>query len=84
MIRNKLCAGNSTGASISEGDPPILAIEDHAAILTVEDIEIEPGATGDMDFAGGQACFVCMDVAADAVLLECGHGGLCAGDDHLP
>lgn len=28
----------------------------------------------------GQACFVCMDAAADAVLIECGHGGLCAGD----
>ena len=26
-----------------------------------------------------QACFVCMDAAADAVLIECGHGGLCAG-----
>ncbi len=25
------------------------------------------------------ACFVCMDAAADAVLIECGHGGLCAG-----
>jgi hypothetical protein len=24
-------------------------------------------------------CFVCMDAAADAVLIECGHGGLCAG-----
>ncbi len=29
---------------------------------------------------GGQACFVCMDAAADAVLIECGHGGLCAGE----
>jgi hypothetical protein len=25
------------------------------------------------------ACFVCMDAAADAVLIECGHGGLCVG-----
>jgi hypothetical protein len=30
--------------------------------------------------AGGQVCFVCMDVAADAILIECGHGGLCAGE----
>ena len=29
--------------------------------------------------AGG-ACFVCQDAAADAVLIECGHGGLCSGD----
>ncbi len=29
---------------------------------------------------GGQACFVCMDAAADAVLIKCGHGGLCAGE----
>jgi hypothetical protein len=30
--------------------------------------------------SGGQACFVCMDAAADAMLIECGHGGLCAGE----
>ncbi len=29
---------------------------------------------------GGRACFVCEDAAADAVLIECGHGGLCAGE----
>ncbi len=29
---------------------------------------------------GEQACFVCMDAAADAMLIECGHGGLCAGE----
>ena len=27
----------------------------------------------------GKACFVCLDADADAVLIECGHGGLCAG-----
>ena len=26
-----------------------------------------------------QACFVCMEEAADTVLIDCGHGGLCAG-----
>ena len=26
-------------------------------------------------------CFVCADAAADAVLVECGHGGLCAGEE---
>ncbi len=29
---------------------------------------------------GGRACFVCVDAAAEAVLIECGHGGLCAGE----
>ncbi len=29
---------------------------------------------------GGQACYVCLDAAADVVLIECGHGGLCAGN----
>ena len=28
----------------------------------------------------GGTCFVCQDAAADAVLIECGHGGLCSGD----
>ena len=23
---------------------------------------------------------MCLDAAADAVLVECGHGGICAGD----
>ena len=27
----------------------------------------------------GGTCLVCLDAAADAVLVECGHGGLCAG-----
>lgn len=26
------------------------------------------------------ACCVCLDTAADAVLIECGHGGLCSGE----
>ncbi len=30
-------------------------------------------------YAEPPACFVCMDATADAVLIECGHGGLCAG-----
>ncbi len=38
-------------------------------------------AQRDADVEGsGQACFVCEDAAADAVLIECGHGGLCAGE----
>ena len=28
---------------------------------------------------GRRECFVCLDQEADAVLIECGHGGLCAG-----
>ena len=32
-------------------------------------------ADGDL---GSERCFVCMDGPADAVLVECGHGGLCA------
>ena len=28
----------------------------------------------------GGTCFVCQDAAADAVLIECGHGGMCSGD----
>ena len=34
-------------------------------------------AHGAVQVAG--TCVLCMDAAADAVLLECGHGGLCAG-----
>ena len=30
--------------------------------------------------ATGGTCLVCLDAAADAVLLECGHGGMCAGE----
>ena len=39
-----------------------------------------------VDDSGGEmslctrTCLVCLDAAADAVLVECGHGGLCAGD----
>ncbi len=29
---------------------------------------------------GEQACYACVDAAAAAVLMECGHGGLCAGE----
>ena len=25
-------------------------------------------------------CFVCFNLAADAVLIECGHGGMCSGE----
>jgi hypothetical protein len=28
----------------------------------------------------GDACFVCLDAASDAVLIGCWHGGLCAGE----
>ena len=39
------------------------------------------GATADLGYEEqeGKACFVCLDADADAVLIECGHGGLCAG-----
>ena len=37
-----------------------------------------PGGPG--AWPAGGACFVCQDAAADAVLIECGHGGLCSGD----
>ena len=33
--------------------------------------------------AGG-TCGLCLDAAADAVLVECGHGGLCAGPARRP
>ena len=35
--------------------------------------------TGAEAVAEPPACFVCMEAAADTVLIECGHGGLCAG-----
>ena len=34
---------------------------------------------GPVAVRAGETCVLCMDAAADAVLLECGHGGLCAG-----
>ena len=47
--------------------------------------ESTPGLAGEegadaVEDAGGQVCFVCMDAPVDAILIECGHGGLCAGE----
>ena len=41
----------------------------------------DAAADADVDAEGwgGGTCFVCLDAAADAVLVQCGHGGLCAG-----
>jgi hypothetical protein len=37
--------------------------------------------TGDEWEDGDEVCFICQEAAADAVLLGCWHGGLCAGAD---
>ena len=51
-----------------------------AAELWVDDCGEEGGGEGsDAWPATGGTCLVCLDAAADAVLVECGHGGLCAG-----
>ena len=42
--------------------------------------EEDGGEDSDAWSATGGTCFVCLDAAADAVLVECGHGGMCAGD----
>ncbi len=31
------------------------------------------------DYDKDKPCFVCLDLTPDAILLECGHGGLCVG-----
>jgi hypothetical protein len=64
----------------------LLLSSTHAAAATLEDgdescalpppVAQERAADAERS---GQVCFVCMDAAADAVLIECGHGGLCAG-----
>jgi hypothetical protein len=58
-----------------EGLPALLAIDRGPSTA------MEGGGTEWEE--GERACFVCMDAGADAVLLECGHGGLCAGDPLL-
>ena len=40
---------------------------------------MEAAALHEMWPAAPGACLVCLDAAPDAVLVECGHGGLCAG-----
>ena len=42
-------------------------------------VAAQEGGQGGAWPAGG-ACFMCEDAAADAMLIECGHGGLCSGD----
>ncbi len=59
-------------ASMDAGLPCLAS----ASVGTEESVDEECG-NGER---GGQACFVCMDAAADAVLIKCGHGGLCAGE----
>ena len=46
------------------------------ASTTTTAVRRRTGAEAD---AEPQACFVCMEAAADTVLIDCGHGGLCAG-----
>jgi hypothetical protein len=59
-----------------EGPPALLAIN------RVPSTAMEGGGTEWEE--GERACFVCMDAGADAVLLECGHSGLCAGEPLFP
>ncbi len=63
----------SSHHAASGPDPPGLAAPSSASTAGVA---VRTGAGAD---AEPQACFVCMDAAADAVLIECGHGGLCGG-----
>ncbi len=57
--------------TIASGLPDIAAAPG-ADLLAAEPSEGDGGLE--------QACFVCMNAAADAVLIDCGHGGLCAGE----
>ena len=60
------------------------ALEDGGADPASPQIAAATERAGDADSliaeGGGAACFVCEDAEADAVLIECGHGGLCAGE----
>ena len=40
--------------------------------------EIRNNSQNPLDSGSPEPCYLCMDHAADAVLMECGHGGLCA------
>ena len=47
-----------------------------SAGIAAQEPERGPGGA----WPAGGTCFVCQDAAADAVLIECGHGGMCSGD----
>ena len=84
-VASGACAGAAgRGGSLSartqrSGDPPTGAPAElptpPAPTAAIEEDQEEEEAAGWV----GRVCFVCQDTAADAVLVECGHGGLCAG-----
>ena len=51
-----------------------LLIQPERAAAPPPDAQIAAGSNG----PERQPCYLCMDRRADAVLLECGHGGICA------
>jgi hypothetical protein len=75
--------GQSAVASVPitshQNSPPVFAQECHAASPSASTTFSAVRRTHAEADAEPPACFVCMDAAADAVLIECGHGGLCVG-----
>jgi hypothetical protein len=49
-------------------------VERERAAIALSDAQIAEGKDG----LERQPCYLCMDRRADAVLIECGHGGMCA------
>jgi hypothetical protein len=91
-LAQKTCASPSdtsqSAASVSDDIAAALSATNMADMCdppcVVEEIkacpsQIEQG-TGPTNDAVGELCFVCMETEADAVLIDCGHGGLCAGE----
>ena len=62
----------STSPDNTASYPTPLA-DDLEAHQSEEDRQVVPQE----EFEQGKSCFVCLDSAPNAILLECGHGGLC-------
>ena len=60
--------GGEAGGSVADST---------AAAAQGEGVASADGGAGGMEEAEEETCFVCLDGARDAILLECGHGGLC-------
>jgi hypothetical protein len=84
ILQSEQHAEDGSGICSSNADRPVLVAEDRAGMIAVDGTITEPGSAGHADVERGQACYVCMNAEADAVLIECGHGGLCAGNHFLP